>query len=116
MAWTDGVVRLMGLENNRVAHRIPVCDPSEATISHIGWATSSITSKPSRFVDVWNRHDNGLLGADEKEDQDDDKEDNSSSPQDDPLPVDLPRAITFLDVDLALPRLSPLPSGSAGSE
>lgn len=99
VAWSDGVVRLMGLENNKAAHHIPVCDKSE-TITHIGWATCFISSKKpikvsSRITDELS--DDWHQGGDKS------------------VPLDLPRELTFLEVETALPNLSALPTASAGS-
>lgn len=89
-------MRLMGLENNKAAHRIPVCEQAPATrITRIGWASSSIASAPPR--PVASRLADGL--------------DDASA-----LPADLPQELTFLEVDTALPKISPLPSASAGAE
>lgn len=98
MGWTDGVVRLMGLENNKAAHHIQVCNPSEGNIAYIGWASSRILDKQSQSL-----HEQIQQGLE------------ALSMDDGQKVVDLPRELTFLEVDTALPRLSPLPSGSAGS-
>lgn len=88
----------MGLENNKAAHHIPVCDQTDAAITHIGWASCSIADNaaPGHFKGDLGREWGSIDG--EK------------------LPADLPRELTFLEVDTALPKISPLPSGSAGSE
>lgn len=99
LGWSDGVVRLMGLENNKAAHHIPVCDKAEATITHIGWSTAIIASKSDgaianrlgeEFTQGWTEP-----GA--------------------KTPLDLPQELTFLEVETALPRISPLPTSSAGA-
>lgn len=95
MAWTDGFVRLMGLENNKAAHNIKVLEPGQkATITHVAWASNSVGKKRSETesaASTWQ----SVLGN------------NSSLP-------DLPRELMFLEVDTALPKISPLPSSSAG--
>ena len=96
VGWTDGVVRLMGLENNKAAHNIKVLESGQqATITHVAWASNSV-GKESRkasksAASTWQT----IL-------------DKASS-----LP-DLPRELMFLEVDTALPKISPLPSSSAG--
>lgn len=100
VGWSDGVVRLMGLENNKAAHHIPVCEQSQTRITHIGWASSNITNRASKPI-------SSRLKESISEEW---------SHQGEELPVDLPRELTFLEVDTALPRISPLPSGSAGAE
>ncbi|RDA93360.1 hypothetical protein CP533_0315 [Ophiocordyceps camponoti-saundersi (nom. inval.)] len=101
VGWSDGVVRLMRLENNKVAHRIPVCQGAEARITFIGWTGSNLPKQTSKSSA-------GLLS--------DRSPASDAAHQADGLPVDLPQALTFLEIDSALPKLSPLPSGSAGSD
>ncbi|CAI6082187.1 unnamed protein product [Clonostachys chloroleuca] len=87
IGWSDGVVRLMGLESNKTAHHIDICSGTEARIVHIGWACSKTST-------------------------DDDKETYSRSPE--KKTKDLPRELMYLEVEAALPKISPLPSSSAG--
>ncbi|KAK5989342.1 Anaphase-promoting complex subunit 4-like protein [Cladobotryum mycophilum] len=99
LGWSDGVVRLMGLENNKAAHHIPVSEKSEATITHIGWSTSVIADKSrskisSHIQDEISKH---WAAGEEK------------------APLNLPQELTFLEVETALPKISPLPTGSAGA-
>jgi anaphase-promoting complex subunit 4 len=102
VGWNDGIVRLMGLENNKTAHHIDVSPSSGAQITHIGWAQSTIHSPSlklspnhSHIADEISREWNGKAEA--------------------PSSLSLPQELVFLDVMTALPKLSPLPSGSAGS-
>ncbi|KAH8686721.1 anaphase-promoting complex, cyclosome, subunit 4-domain-containing protein [Ilyonectria robusta] len=99
VGWSDGFVRLMGLENNKAAHHIQVCESPGTRITHIGWASSNIAAKSTSAVAQAIR--NGLS-----------KEGSLSG---DDAPMDLPRELTFLEVDTALPKISPLPSASAGA-
>ncbi|KAH7243294.1 anaphase-promoting complex, cyclosome, subunit 4-domain-containing protein [Fusarium redolens] len=99
VGWSDGFVRLMGLENNKAAHHIKVGESPGNKITHIGWASSSIAGKSSSAVSQALKDG---LGKD-------------STRNGDGLPLDLPRELTFLEVDTALPKISPLPSSSAGS-
>lgn len=85
----------MGLENNKTAHHIQVCDNGETKITHIGWATSRIESLQPERSSIGGRLGEGLFDGDD-------------------LPMDLPRELTFLEMDTALPKISPLPSSSAG--
>ena len=98
VGWSDGVVRLMGLENNKAAHHIPVTDPAAASITHIAWASSAIAAS-------------GSLSGSLKDGVAREWKDAGAT-----APVDLPRELTFLEVDTALPKISPLPTGSAGAE
>ncbi|KAF7546481.1 hypothetical protein G7Z17_g8410 [Cylindrodendrum hubeiense] len=99
VGWSDGFVRLMGLENNKAAHHIQVCESRGTTITHIGWASSNIanrnTNAVSQALKTGLSRDGNLSGDD--------------------TPMDLPRELTFLEVDTALPKISPLPSASAGA-
>lgn len=99
VGWSDGFVRLMGLENNKAAHHIKVGESPGSEITHIGWASSSIAGKGSSAV--YQALKDGLV--------------EDSARNGDGLPLNLPRELTFLEVDTALPKISPLPSSSAGS-
>jgi anaphase-promoting complex subunit 4 len=99
LGWSDGVVRLMGLENNKAAHHIPVCDKAEAAITHIGWSTAVIASKTDGAISskIGDEITKGLTEPGAK------------------VPLDLPQELTFLEVETALPKISPLPTSSAGA-
>ncbi|ODA81562.1 hypothetical protein RJ55_00062 [Drechmeria coniospora] len=100
VGWSDGVVRLMGLENNKAAHHIPVCDPSNTRITYIGWTSSSIADKAVKSI---SRQPGGdLFDA------------WSCSSRD--MPMDLPQELAFLEVETALPKISALPTASAGTD
>lgn len=88
----------MGLENNKAAHHIDVCSQSGARISHIGWACCNITNRSSSPFS--------------KEARDGLEELQSLSGT---STADLPREITFLEIETALPKISPLPGSSAGT-
>ncbi|OAA44847.1 Quinoprotein amine dehydrogenase, beta chain-like protein [Metarhizium rileyi] len=101
VGWSDGVVRLMGLETNKAAHHIPVCEGGKATaISRIGWASCNVSSKAAGGPRI--RADDGLS--------------TDPTPPDGDLPPNLPQELTFLEVDTALPKISPLPTSSAGAD
>ncbi|KAF4340931.1 anaphase-promoting complex subunit 4 [Fusarium beomiforme] len=99
VGWSDGFVRLMGLENNKAAHHIKVGESPGNKITHIGWASSSIADKSSNALNQALKDGQGR----------------DSTQDGDGLPLDLPRELTFLEIDTALPKISPLPSSSAGS-
>lgn len=92
------MVRLMGLENNKAAHHIDVCSRSGAKISHIGWACCNITNRSSNALSKEAKDGLGEL--------------QSLSGM---STADLPREITFLEIETALPKISPLPGSSAGT-
>lgn len=98
MGWSDGIVRLMGLENSKAAHHIDVCSGSGARISHIGWVCCNITSQTAN-----------VLSGDAKDGLQELQRLNDTST------ADLPREITFLEIETALPKISPLPGSSAGT-
>lgn len=92
----------MGLENDKTAHHIDVCPGASAQITHIGWAQSAIRSPSlalaanhTHLADELSREWNGKDSA--------------------PSRLSLPQELIFLEVMTALPKLSPLPSASAGS-
>ncbi|KAK7445242.1 anaphase-promoting complex component Cut20/Apc4 [Colletotrichum acutatum] len=104
VGWSDGYVRLMGLENNKAAHHIRVCGDDTATpnITHIGWSRNIVGRSQKKShqspAQPWQKlmsEELNLPGS--------------------PAPLDLPRELTFLEVDSALPNISPLPSSSAGA-
>lgn len=96
MGWSDGAVRLMGLESNKAVHQMEICKQEEAKITHIGWATSHITHKPRKTLS--DKLLNGL---------------GDGFTESDAGFLDLPQELTFLEVDTALPKISPLPTASA---
>ncbi|KHO00818.1 WD40 repeat-like-containing domain protein [Metarhizium album ARSEF 1941] len=100
VGWSDGVVRLVGLETNKAAHHIPVCEGTDANISCIGWASCSVASTSPRDLPIRSSH--GL------------SRDRTASDGD--LPPNLPQELAFLEVDTALPKISPLPTSSAGAD
>jgi anaphase-promoting complex subunit 4 len=93
----------MSLENNKAAHHIDVCPRSTAQITHIGWSQSNIRSPSlklasnhleNEFSKEWTSGQNGKGGL---------------------ASLSLPQELVYLEVLTALPKLSPLPSSSAGS-
>ncbi|KZL83781.1 anaphase-promoting complex component cut20 apc4 [Colletotrichum incanum] len=104
VGWSDGYVRLMGLENNKAAHHIRICgdDTTAPSITHIGWSRN-IVGKPRSWYHNTSSRPWQKLMSEELE------------LPGGPAPLDFPRELTFLEVDSALPKISPLPSSSAGS-
>ncbi|KAK4235496.1 anaphase-promoting complex subunit 4 [Achaetomium macrosporum] len=105
--WSDGVVRLMGLESSKTVHHIRVCEAVQAAsaskIKFIAWSRN-VTGEGRwrRREGKSRRREKGiLLDADRTSD----------------VVVDLPHELTFLEVETALPKLSPLPvSGGSGDD
>lgn len=104
VGWSDGVVRLMGLETNKAVHQMPICDAGKSRITCIGWArnnagrrSGSASANSSVLSEELVSHD--LFPSGKK------------------AAADLPRELTFLEVETALPKLSPLPaSGGSGDD
>lgn len=102
VGWSDGAVRLMGLENTKAVHQIPVSSAGKSKITCIGWSrndtgrvSSATAADPQNPWEVLSS-----LGFDGQEKK---------------TPVDLPRELIFLEVETALPKISPLPvSGGSG--
>ncbi|ROT40340.1 anaphase-promoting complex component Cut20/Apc4 [Sodiomyces alkalinus F11] len=108
VGWSDGHVRLMGLEYNKAAHHIPICPDSSAKITHIGWARNIIGNPPNAHSHP-SQQDQSLSSW-----QHDMARELELGDKERPPPVDLPRELTFLEIDASLPKISPLPSSSAG--
>lgn len=101
VGWSDGVVRLMGLENSKAVHQIPVCGNGKANITCIGWARNHVgkyAPASSESNESWTELSLEGLSLGEQR-----------------AKPDLPRELAFLEVESALPKLSPLPaSGGSG--
>ncbi|KAI0127922.1 anaphase-promoting complex component Cut20/Apc4 [Xylariales sp. AK1849] len=104
VGWSDGVVRLMGLENSKAVHQITVCEAGKANITCIGWARNRAGKRPVAVTkagsSTWMDLSLQGLNVGEKKST-----------------IDLPRELAFLEVETALPKLSPLPaSGGSGDD
>ncbi|KAI0382736.1 anaphase-promoting complex, cyclosome, subunit 4-domain-containing protein [Hypomontagnella monticulosa] len=103
VGWSDGVVRLMGLETNKAVHQMQICQAGKSRITCIGWARNNARTRQNATT-------SSTLAVEDLVPQDlllDSKK----------TAVDLPRELTFLEVETALPKLSPLPaSGSSGDD
>jgi anaphase-promoting complex subunit 4 len=99
VAWSDGVVRLVGAESSKTVHQISTSDQGVTGITCMGWAsnltsrkTNSTTSKKAQ--DSWKNfltEDTSISGA--------------------RTLLDLPRDLTLLDIETSLPKLSVLAAG-----
>ncbi|KAI1490860.1 anaphase-promoting complex component Cut20/Apc4 [Biscogniauxia mediterranea] len=104
VGWSDGVVRLMGLETSKAVHQMPISDAGKAKITCIGWARNYVGahggSAAKSSSKAWEFLASPGLDASNKK----------------PV-VDLPRELTFLEIETALPKISPLPaSGGSGDD
>lgn len=104
-AWSDGTVRLLDPESNKVAHQIVVSEGGEEApeITCLAWATNSTVLAGAIDADagktVWQQ----MLAEGKLE--------LSKLLKKDEAPLDLPRDIALLDVEPSLPKISTLPSG-----
>ncbi|EHA57965.1 hypothetical protein MCOR27_003712 [Pyricularia oryzae] len=108
-AWSDGTVRLMGIESTKTLHQITRHDNTQAKIEYLGW-TRNWTGKAhlgSRKNQSGSAGWDGLIsGAFDDLSLDEQKD-----------VVDFPREITFLEIETSLPKISPLPvSGGTGDD
>lgn len=118
IAWDDGTVRLVGVENTKVVHRISVSqsagpDAEPEPITYIAWARN-LTGRRHFDKDGYDNVATRLqsLGLSSTDGLDL----GGAGGKGDGL-VDLPHALTFLEIDTSLPKLSPLPvSGGTGHD
>ncbi|KAI5859345.1 anaphase-promoting complex, cyclosome, subunit 4-domain-containing protein [Durotheca rogersii] len=104
VAWSDGIVRLMGLETNKAVHQIPVCAPGKSKITCIGWARNNAGKRPNPPTTSSTTFWEDALARE-------------LFPGGRKTTIDLPRELTFLEVETALPKLGPLPaSGGSGDD
>ncbi|KAI1144389.1 anaphase-promoting complex, cyclosome, subunit 4-domain-containing protein [Hypoxylon sp. FL0543] len=104
VGWSDGVVRLMGLESNKAVHQIPICEAGKSQITCIGWARNNAGRKSGSTSTASSVPWEELVSHD-------------LFPSGRKATTDLPRELTFLEVETALPKLSPLPaSGGSGDD
>jgi len=103
VGWSDGVVRLMGLENSKAVHHIRAFDNDHSGFTYIGWSRNlagrrrtGVPEKPALETETSMSYDDLAAGGEEDL-------------------YDLERDLTFLEVETAVPKLSPLPvSGGSG--
>ncbi|KAF2969264.1 hypothetical protein GQX73_g4344 [Xylaria multiplex] len=104
VGWSDGIVRLMGLETSKAVHQITICEAGESNITSIGWAQNLAGKRPVSAtqspIKTWEQLASQGLDLIKKKPA-----------------ADLPRELTFLEIETALPKLSPLPaSGGSGDD
>lgn len=117
VAWDDGTVRLVGVENTKVVHRIKVThydgstDAEPPPITYVAWARN-LTGK-RHFA----KHDREGLDNTRLHSQIDGLDENKNGELGRDQLADLPHALTFLEIDTSLPKISPLPvSGGTGDD
>jgi anaphase-promoting complex subunit 4 len=97
-------LRLLGFENAKAAHQIPIFEKGQSKFAYIAWSRNQIARRakksPSKDEDAWTKFLANDTDSENKEDVD---------------VLSLPEELTFIEVDTALPKLSPLPvSGGSG--
>lgn len=97
VGWSDGVVRLVGLEGSKAVHNIPVCDAGSAKINFVAWSRNITDKKSAEHSTASKLRAQDIIPGSKRED------------------FDLPHELTFLEIETALPKISPLPvSGGSG--
>ncbi|KAK4123341.1 hypothetical protein N657DRAFT_646113 [Parathielavia appendiculata] len=112
--WSDGVVRLMGLESTKAVHHIRVFEGEGGgsngdvqRIEFIAWERNSTGEGRRRRREKVKKRER--LGSGRKILLDGERTSD--------VAVDLPHELMFLEVETALPKLSPLPvSGGSGDD
>ncbi|KAI1190193.1 anaphase-promoting complex, cyclosome, subunit 4-domain-containing protein [Nemania serpens] len=104
VGWSDGVVRLMGLETSKAVHQMTIGEAGKSNITSIGWAQNLAGKRPASAaqssIKTWEQLASQGLDLGKKKPA-----------------ADLPRELTFLEIETALPKLSPLPaSGGSGDD
>lgn len=92
----------MGLETNKAVHQITICEAGTSNITSISWAQNLAGKRPASAaqssIRTWEQLASQGLDLSKKKST-----------------ADLPRELTFLEIETALPKLSPLPaSGGSG--
>ncbi|KAK1751793.1 anaphase-promoting complex, cyclosome, subunit 4-domain-containing protein [Echria macrotheca] len=97
--WSDGVVRLIGLESSKAVHHLRVCENGSGKINFIAWSRN-VTGGQQAEVELSATLPSREIELDETKSL-----------------LDLPHELTFLEVETALPKISPLPvSGGSGDD
>lgn len=97
IAWSDGVVRLLGADSSKIVHQISTADATPKRITCLGWGSTypyplPFDLKPdSQLLNEFGVHA-PFSSADGKA-------------------LNLPRALALIDVESSMPKLSPLPAG-----
>ncbi|KAK3692238.1 anaphase-promoting complex, cyclosome, subunit 4-domain-containing protein [Podospora appendiculata] len=98
--WSDGVVRLVGLESSKPVHHIRVGNGESSKINFIAWSRNATGDRRAATWSSTSRLPSRTIDLDETRDI-----------------LDLPHELTFLEIETALPKISPLPvSGGSGDD
>ncbi|RKU42863.1 hypothetical protein DL546_003712 [Coniochaeta pulveracea] len=106
--WNDGVLRLLGFENAKASHQIPIFEKGQSKFAYVAWSRNRIARRrkktTTQSTESWIKllHDGSEADSTNKESLE---------------ALTLPEELTFIEVDTALPKLSPLPvSGGSGAD
>ena len=99
VAWSDGVVRLVGAESSKNIHQISIGAQQSASITCLSWVSNLTGRKTVGNVTA----KDGSSWRDILEGRINEQEDRSS--------LDLPRDLSLIDIESSMPKLSTLPSG-----
>lgn len=113
VACDDGTLCLLGIENTKVLHRIKptkVTVPGPSQVTYIAWVRNLTGRKHLSLAHADWAGKLQRLGLDEYGVE-------ATLGEGARAGVDLPQALTFLEIDTSLPKLSPLPvSGGVGDD
>lgn len=97
-------MRLLGYENAKPAHQIPVYGKGQSKFAYIAWSRNRIARRGKKTSKGGEESWTNLLDDEAVRDGKDEVD-----------VLSLPEELTFIEVDTALPKLSPLPvSGGSG--
>jgi anaphase-promoting complex subunit 4 len=100
IAWSDGYVRLVSADNNKIVHQIGSEVDKTSPVSCLGWGMSHIGGQAPEEQSEHRLND--ILLVNEEWDRDSNIFKENST--------DLPRELALLDTESALPKLSVLPT------
>lgn len=100
MAWSDGIVRLVGPESSKTVHQIATGPHGATGITCLGWISNSTGKRSTELGSVkdgsfWQKIFEETLNGAAAGDT-----------------LDLPRDLTLINIESSLPKLSVLPAGS----
>ena len=99
IAWSDGVVRLVGAESNKNVHQIVIGAQESASITCLSWVSNSTCKKSTRSGAL----KDGPTWKDILEGRMDKRENGNT--------LNLPRDLSLIDIESSMPKLSALPTG-----
>jgi anaphase-promoting complex subunit 4 len=100
VAWSDGIVRLVGAESSKTVHQIAIGPHGATGITCLGWVSNSTGKRNTEFGPIKDRSSWQNLFEETLDGTGDGDT------------LDLPRDLTLIDIESSLPKLSVLPAGS----